>query len=317
MEFLLLLALPLLALAFGVGDLLDSEGLDDEDDADQNLEGSAGNDVIIGALGDDTITGNDGDDTLVGAEGDDSLRGGFGNDIVDGSEGDDFARGGAGDDLVLGFTGDDTLDGDSGNDIVLGEAGNDLISLGGGNDVSWVDDEVSDEAFLTGQLGDDTIYGGAGDDNIWDYSGEDSLFGGYGDDRMSATDNQLADWNIAPHAPDLVVGGAGNDLLIGDDGDTLTGGSDADTFVSVSESVDDNLVVVSDYNGNEDGLILDLLREAHGPTDDWSLTSRAGSNSGEVIVSLVNVVDASDVVDFVTLTNPVNFNISQVSLQWH
>jgi Ca2+-binding RTX toxin-like protein len=46
----------------------------------ENLNGGAGNDLILGLAGDDTISGNAGDDTLVGGTGNDSLWGGAGND---------------------------------------------------------------------------------------------------------------------------------------------------------------------------------------------------------------------------------------------
>ena len=234
MEFLLLLALPLIGLAFGGSDGDDSD--DESAQPGETLSGNDGSDTLIGHAGDDVISGFGGDDSLVGLAGDDVIRGGFGDDTVDGSAGDDTAYGGAGNDVVLGLTGDDSLSGGRGDDVVLGEEDNDSISLGEGNDSNWVDDTVSQSAFDYGQLGDDTVHGDAGNDSIWDYSGTNTLDGGDGNDEISATDNQLDGWETADHTPDQVFGGAGNDLVIGDDGDTLAGGTGTGSGMHVSNA---------------------------------------------------------------------------------
>ncbi|MDD4882696.1 MAG: type I secretion C-terminal target domain-containing protein, partial [Gallionellaceae bacterium] len=72
------------------------------------LEGTSGNDALIGSNGDDRIYGYAGDDTLSGGDGNDLLRGGAGNDTL---------SGGAGNDILIGSAGNDTLSGGLGADV--------------------------------------------------------------------------------------------------------------------------------------------------------------------------------------------------------
>lgn len=311
MEFLLLLALPLIGLAFGGSDGDDSD--DESAQPGETLSGNDGSDTLIGHAGDDVISGFGGDDSLVGLAGDDVIRGGFGDDTVDGSAGDDTAYGGAGNDVVLGLTGDDSLSGGRGDDVVLGEEDNDSISLGEGNDSNWVDDTVSQSAFDYGQLGDDTVHGDAGNDSIWDYSGTNTLDGGDGNDEISATDNQLDGWETADHTPDQVFGGAGNDLVIGDDGDTLAGGTGSDLIVGVHERDDAEAITVSDFNGSEDRLELDVDARV-ADLSQWTLFSQTNAETGTVTVGLESNADPTQTIELAYLTNPANFAVSQVAL---
>ncbi|MGK7945323.1 MAG: choice-of-anchor Q domain-containing protein [Microcystaceae cyanobacterium] len=116
------------------------------------IEGTTGNDTLIGTdepdeinalSGDDLIRAGDGKDVINGEEGKDRLYGDADNDIINGDEDDDFIDGGAdndllsggdGNDLVYGGDGNDTLLGDIGNDYMLGEQGDDLIDGGLGSD---------------------------------------------------------------------------------------------------------------------------------------------------------------------------------------
>ncbi|MCH8498461.1 MAG: Ig-like domain-containing protein, partial [Marinobacter sp.] len=56
------------------------------------LEGGAGNDLIVGGLQDDVLRGGDGDDLLYGEAGNDVLIGGAGNDVLTGGIGADTFR---------------------------------------------------------------------------------------------------------------------------------------------------------------------------------------------------------------------------------
>ena len=76
------------------------------------INGTPGNDNLLGTSASDTLNGFDGDDTIAG------LRG---NDILNGGDGDDILYGGKG------F---DTLNGGLGNDILVGGLGNDVFVLG-------------------------------------------------------------------------------------------------------------------------------------------------------------------------------------------
>ncbi len=76
-------------------------------DADELLEGYAGNDWLQGGGGSDMLFGYRGDDRLEGGAGDDRLEGGAGNDWLSGGDGADVLIGGIGDDRMSGGYGDD------------------------------------------------------------------------------------------------------------------------------------------------------------------------------------------------------------------
>ena len=65
------------------------------------LQGTAGNDVLVGTEANDSISGLAGNDTLRGQGGDDTLVGGDGKDRLEGRGGHDFLTGGAGNDLFM------------------------------------------------------------------------------------------------------------------------------------------------------------------------------------------------------------------------
>ncbi len=158
--------------------------------AADNLSGLAGNDSLQGGGGYDELTGGDGDDLLADSLGGGQLQGGAGNDTLTlalsgagtnfpyayGGDGNDSiiatgrhnngyslqAFGEAGNDTLSGSTDNDYLDGGSGNDSVLDDIGNDNLRGGGGTDV------------LDGGAGNDTLndndsWGGA--DNPFDWVG--------------------------------------------------------------------------------------------------------------------------------------------------
>ena len=72
--------------------------------------------------------------TINGTEGNDNLIGTVDNDGISGFGGNDFIAGDSGDDTLLGGAGNDTIYGDGGNDWVSGGAGNDSVSGSGGQD---------------------------------------------------------------------------------------------------------------------------------------------------------------------------------------
>ncbi len=134
--------------------------------------------VLVGDDDDNILTGALGNDTISGGEGDDTLTGLGGNDELDGGEGDDTLLGGAGNDNLTGGEGDDALSGDAGNDVLAGGEGDDTLSGGAG------DDE------LDGGEGYDTLDGGAGNDRLVAGAG-DSASGGDGDDIIVVFDRRL------------------------------------------------------------------------------------------------------------------------------
>lgn len=119
------------------------------------VQGSSGNDVLVGNVeaeeffsgeGADAVHGGDGDDTIHGGSGADDLFGEEGNDTIIGNEGLDELSGGEGNDRIWAIArGDvsvegrdrngDEIDAGNGNDVVHARDGErDLISCGDGRD---------------------------------------------------------------------------------------------------------------------------------------------------------------------------------------
>lgn len=71
-------------------EMIDGRGGDDvlelESSTPGDVEGGAGDDVILGYSEDDFLSGGPGDDTITGSLGDDRLDGGDGNDVLDGGD---------------------------------------------------------------------------------------------------------------------------------------------------------------------------------------------------------------------------------------
>ncbi|KKQ52681.1 MAG: hypothetical protein US72_C0005G0016 [Microgenomates group bacterium GW2011_GWC1_38_12] len=128
--------------------------------------GGKGNDIILGGEGNDPrLDGSDGNDCIIGGPGNDHLDGSDNNDVLFGNEGNDNLDGGGNDDLIKAGTGNDNVDGGAGNDVIYGEEGNDNIEGGSGNDNIW------------GGIGNDTIKGESGNDNLYGEEGNDNLQG--------------------------------------------------------------------------------------------------------------------------------------------
>ena len=100
------------------------------------INGTNGNDVIVGLGGNDTIYGGHGNDVICGNGGDDTINGGNGNDWLFGGAGDDTLNGGNGDDTLNGGAGDDELLGARGMDTLTGGAGGDSFRGGRGSDTN-------------------------------------------------------------------------------------------------------------------------------------------------------------------------------------
>ncbi len=96
-----------------------------------------------------TIDGTSGQDDLVGTENPDVIHASGGTDYVSGLEEADVLYAGAGDDTVVGRDGDDSIHGNGGSDVLFGNEGNDTIDSAG--------DRVRD-VVKCGQGEDDTAY---------------------------------------------------------------------------------------------------------------------------------------------------------------
>ena len=115
--------------------------LDAVDISVENVNGGAGDDVVIGSPADNLLIGGDGDDELYGDAGRDEIHGGYGADILVGDagrdnlygdQGMDSIDGGIGNDNLFGGGGADTITGGPGTDDIFGEASSDIIFNGDG-----------------------------------------------------------------------------------------------------------------------------------------------------------------------------------------
>ncbi|NTZ42875.1 calcium-binding protein, partial [Altererythrobacter sp. SALINAS58] len=126
------------------------------------INGTQGNDTIIGGWGDDAIWGGAGDDRIEGGAGVDLIIGGAGNDIItDSGDTGDFIKGEDGDDVIANSNGLDILMGGKGKDVFI--VGVDMTEVFAGEG----DDFIlggADADFLMGNEGDDWIEGGGGFD---------------------------------------------------------------------------------------------------------------------------------------------------------
>jgi serralysin len=178
-------------------------------DVDNILCGNDGIDVIHGGSGNDTIEGGSGDDYLQGNSGNNVLDGGSGNDFID------VHRNGGNDTLSGGF-GNDTLSGGFGNDVYTVDSVGDVVEETSTlateidsvlSSISYALTENVEQLYLlqrslvplpgdningsgnslnnllTGNIGDNILFGLAGNDTLnGGFDGNDSLFGGDGND---------------------------------------------------------------------------------------------------------------------------------------
>ena len=92
-----------------------------------DIEGTPGNDVLVGTSASEKICGYGGNDTIRGLGGNDTILGGPGRDLIIGGPGNDRINGQGGNDTLRGNGGRDTLIGGSGRDKLIGGASNDKL----------------------------------------------------------------------------------------------------------------------------------------------------------------------------------------------
>ncbi len=155
--------------------------------------------IISGGGGIDNLYGGSGNDTLVGGDDADKLIAGYGNDILIGGAGVDKLYGSDGDDIIYADELDDftAVKGEEGFDVLVIDdsvdttrvfsTALDLVALsfeaavgGDGNDVFSV--TTTEDTFLYGAGGNDTLTTGSGDDLIAGGKGNDTLDGNGGSD---------------------------------------------------------------------------------------------------------------------------------------
>src|SRR5262245_17759258 len=221
------------------------------------LGGTAGNDIIISGIGDDTLWGDEGNDRLDGGAGDDHVFGGVGDDIITSGGGTDVLDGGAGNDVIT--DGHMVVPLEVGN-IILGGEGKDFIAN-------------SDDITLT--------FGGQGDDFI--LAGIPLKFGQGAKTNLAPTGNEGDDWieegtqdgapgdNANPFllddvaGNDIFLGGGGFDEFIGEGGDDIFVGSGAQDKMDGMSGFD-----WTTYKNDKFGVTVDMrlpiFAPAHGAT---------------------------------------------------
>ena len=227
------------------------------------LQGTPGDDYLIGYTSDDTLDGGAGNDTLIGNKGNDTyvFGRGYGQDIIIDADNTPSNT----DTVVLGS---DILPAD----VTLKRGGDDLFVMindtsdrlqvkdwfaSDDNKVEYIqfadgtvwDAEVMQNAidyptdtddYLVGTPLADAIDGGGGNDSIFGLEDNDTLYGGTGDDYIDGGDGDDiidgGDGNdslYATNGSDTIYGGAGNDFILGGSGSTyneLYGGDGIDTL---------------------------------------------------------------------------------------
>ena len=206
------------------------------------LNGTAGDDVLVGGHLDDKLYGGDGNDKLDGRDGNDVLYGGAGNDTLQGDS-NDLLDGGSGDDTLLG----------SGNARLFGGAGNDTLTAA--YDATGVD-----------------VDGGTGDDKIDVYSSS-NVVAGAGNDAIEM-------WAIFTWITNCgkLEGNDGNDRFVvhGIGSVEATGGNGSDIFELEGPMSGDAKYVITDFMTGLGGDQLDISRMLR-----WSSAGQEGNPFGQ------------------------------------
>lgn len=212
-----------------------------------SIQGSNGDDTLLGSDEADLIHGNAGDDRIFAKDGDDQINGGTGNDNLQGQVGDDTINGEAGNDRIDGGTGADLVYGGEGNDTIAGRSGNDTIDGGAGGDKLTGGDN---DDVITGGAGTDTLFGGSGNDSLDGGDNFDRLYGRDGDDTLSTGEGDGGDIDNLAYGGlgnDLIIGGTGKDRLYGEIGNDTLNGAAGDDLLNASVGND----LISGGAGND------------------------------------------------------------------
>jgi Ca2+-binding RTX toxin-like protein len=247
------------------------------DKRNDNLEGRAGADTIVGSTGVDRVSyessaagvnidlmrttqiaGDAQGDVLM------SIENVTGSNFADVIRGDDNSfgnelLGGGGKDVLDGRGGNDTLDGGAGSDTLIGGAGND--TLNGGDGFDTIDYSQSAGAVSVNLATDLGAGGDAQGDVLHAIEG---IIGSAFNDRLHG--NGVAN---------VLEGRAGNDTLIGGAGkDTLNGGDGIDTadYSQSAGAVSVNLATGLGEGGDAQGDVLSAIERIIGSAFNDTLT---------------------------------------------
>lgn len=245
------------------------------------LNGGAGNDVLWAAVGNSaTLFGDSGNDTLNGMERDDYLNGGSGNDSLNGGAGNDTLFGGGGTDVLQGGVGNDLYIFTGTETITEGaNEGSDTVLVMGTSifDMSKIANVENAAMSLIGFNGvvpsvSSTLTGNSGNNILWGNEAVNTLIGGDGNDTLFGLGGD-----------DVLTGGVGNDLFGLSFYMTPTPGQDMPSYMN------DFGGVISDFNkSGTDKLLLNFttsheVANANSTTssvlDQYHYKLNVGSNS--------------------------------------
>jgi len=213
------------------------------------IQGTAGNDNLVGTFGNETLIGLAGNDALDGGAGTDTANYASATSAVTVNLATGLATGGAGSDTlvnienVTGSAYSDSLTGNSAGNILDGGPGADSMAGGSGNDTYVVDNtgDVVTESLLAGT---DTVLTTLATYSIASLGNVERItFQGAG--NFSGTGNASSNVITGGSDDDQLDGGSGNDSLVGGAGDdwfdynplqregndTFVGGEGDDNFV--------------------------------------------------------------------------------------
>ncbi|MEO1634696.1 MAG: DUF4347 domain-containing protein [Cyanobacteria bacterium J06631_9] len=197
--------------------------------------------------------------------------------IVDGGNKIDTILGGDGADRLIGKNGADVLSGGNNKDIIRGGEGAD--TLDGGNDIDTVD-YIGSASGVTVDLFAGTASGGDGEGDTLDNF--ERIYGSDHGDQLSGDGGNNFIWGRA--GADVLNGGGGNDLLRGGEGaDVLNGGSGNDVadYQTSTAAVSVNLLAGVATGGEADGDSFSSIEKVFGSAFDDSLN---GDNSNNILV---------------------------------
>jgi Ca2+-binding RTX toxin-like protein len=222
------------------------------------IDGGAGNDIIVGSAGNDVIVGGAGNDSLNGGLGDDTflIAASAGTDDIKGGDGKDVIRASAAN-VAITFGSWESIEEVSNG----GFTGVRIVGTSGNNPIDLSSYTLTGIAAIDGLAGNDTIIGSKGADTIVGGSGADTLTGGEGadifdynliSDSRGKTIDQILDFTKSVDRIDL------SDL----DANVLLGGDQSFSFVGTAafsgqagelryEKDGSNIKIFVDIDGNK------------------------------------------------------------------
>lgn len=230
---------------------------------------SVGDGLFTIGLQDDanSLNGSDGDDITIGGNLDDILFGLAGDDLIEGDGGNDTLNGGLGDDTLFGGEGADTLFGGEGADTFSFSPGAD------GSEIDTINDFDPSEDVIR--------LNGIAPDALVEYDSASGLLTVDGAEiaqlapglSITADNFEIPDGTTnSPVDPPTTDGGEqiqGTDgdntfLVSGGGADTFTGAEGSDTYAFKLEDIlsTDDIDVITDFNLDEDALVIGGITSA-------------------------------------------------------